>query len=146
MATSTTGMILIPYLKGSNNKADIQSNFDNLIQKGRATSPSQPWPGLNADEARGRVFIERVHPESPAEMAGLKEDDIILGVNKEPVNNLADFYRKVWALGDAGVQVPLTVLQGNRIKEINVLSADRYDYLRLRPTLKAPRAIIEKSI
>jgi S1-C subfamily serine protease len=79
-------------------------------------------------------------------MAGLKEDDIILGVNKEPVNNLADFYRKVWALGDAGVQVPLTVLQGNRIKEIDVLSADRYDYLRIRPTLRAPRAIIEKSI
>jgi serine protease Do len=120
--------------------------LSNLIRKGRATSPSQPWLGLNADEARGRVFIERVHPESPAEMAGLKEDDIILGVNKEPVNNLADFYRKVWALGDAGVQVPLTVLQGNRIKEIDVLSADRYDYLRIRPTLRAPRAIIEKSI
>lgn len=117
-----------------------------LIRKGRAAKPSRPWLGLNVDEARGRVFIDRVHTDSPAETAGLQENDIILGVNQEPVTGLADFYSKVWALGHAGVRVPLTVLQGDRIKEFDVLSADRYDYLRIRPSLKAPRAIIEKAI
>lgn len=117
-----------------------------LIRKGRAARPSQPWLGLNADETRGRVFIDKVHADSPAEMAGLHENDIILGVNQEPITGLADFYRKVWALGDAGVRVPLTVLQGNRIVEIDVVSADRYNYLRIRPSLKTPRAIIKKVI
>lgn len=120
--------------------------LNDLIHKGRAAKPPQPWLGLNADETRGRVFIERVHSGSPAEMAGLKENDIILRVNQEKVTGLADFYRKVWALGRAGVQVPLSVLQGDQIKEIDVLSSDRYQYLRIRPTMKAPHTIIEKSI
>jgi S1-C subfamily serine protease len=120
--------------------------LNDLIQKGRAAKPPQPWLGLNADETHGRVFVERVHSGSPAEMAGLKKNDIILSVNQEKVTGLADFYRKVWALGRAGVQVPLSVLQGNQIKKIDVLSSDRYQYLRIRPTRKAPHTIIEKSI
>lgn len=117
-----------------------------LIDMGRAAMPPKPWLGLNADETRGRVFVDKVHGESPAQRAGLRENDIILSVNRKPVTGLADFYRKVWALGSAGVTVPLTVLQGSIIKEIRVLSSDRYKYLRIRPTLKAPRSIIDKSI
>jgi S1-C subfamily serine protease len=49
------------------------------------------------------------------------------------VNGLADFYRKVWALGNAGVDVPLSVLQGTRIREITVRSADRYQFLIPKP-------------
>jgi hypothetical protein len=47
------------------------------------------------------------------------------------VEGLVDFYRKVWAMGSAGVEVPLRVLQGSRVLEINVLSADRYRNLKL---------------
>lgn len=120
--------------------------LNDLIATGRAAYPPKPWLGVNAEESHGRVFISRVHGEGPAQQAGLRERDIVLNVNGVPVSGLADFYRKVWALGDAGVQVPLTLLQGNDIKEINVRSSDRHQYLRIRPTLKAPRAIIEKSI
>jgi hypothetical protein len=35
----------------------------------------------------------------------------------------------VWALGKAGVKVPLGVLQGTRIRDINVRSGDRYQFL-----------------
>lgn len=120
--------------------------LNDLIHNGRAAEPPHPWLGLNADETHGRVFIERVHSGGPAEMAGLKENDIILSVNQKKVTGLADFYRKVWALGRAGVQVPLSVLQGDQIKKIDVLSSDRYQYLRIRPTIKVPHTIIEKSI
>ena len=120
--------------------------LDDLIAKGRTAVPPRPWLGVNAQESYGRVVISRVYGEGPAHEAGLQTHDIVLNVNGDPVSSLADFYRKVWALGDAGVQVPLTLLQGNRIREINVRSSDRYQYLRIRPTLKAPRALIEKSI
>lgn len=120
--------------------------LDDLIAEGRTTSPPRPWLGVNAQESYGRVVISRVYGEGPAQEAGLQEHDIILNVNGDPVNGLADFYRKVWALGKAGVQVPLTLLQGNHIKEIKVRSSDRYHYLRIRPTLKVPRIIIEKAI
>ena len=124
----------------------IKPILADLIQKGRAASPPKPWLGLHANETRGRVFVDRIYNDSPAEQAGIMPNDIILGVNQEPVKGLADFYRKVWSLGFAGVPVPLTILQGNEIREIQVNSADRYQYLRIKPTLKAPPAIKEKSI
>jgi hypothetical protein len=36
------------------------------------------------------------------------------------VESLADFNRKVWARGAAGVEVPLRVLQGFQLKDIAV--------------------------
>lgn len=41
---------------------------------------------------------------------------------------MADFYRKVWALGKAGVEVPLRILQGIQIRDIIVHSTDRNQY------------------
>ena len=121
--------------------------LNDLKANGRSTAaPPRPWLGLNVEESYGRVFVSRVHGEGPSQKAGLQERDIILNVDGRPVSGLADFYRKVWALGKAGVQVPLTLLQGSRIKEIEVRSSDRHQYLRIRPTLKAPRAIIDKAI
>jgi hypothetical protein len=49
------------------------------------------------------------------------------------VGGLADFYRKVWALGKPGVEVPLGVLQGIEMRGIVVRSGDRYQFLKLKP-------------
>jgi hypothetical protein len=67
----------------------------------------------------------------------LELGDIVLTVDKEPIKGLSDFYRKVWALGRAGVEVPLSVLQGTEIRNITIHSGDRYRYFRLRPRRKA---------
>jgi len=104
-----------------------------LISTGRSHDPPQPWLGLHVDESHGRVFVIRVSPKGPAEQAGLQSGDIILTVNQSAVAGLADFYRKVWALGKAGVGVPLGILQGTRIRDIKVRSGDRYQYLRAKP-------------
>ncbi len=102
-----------------------------LLENGRRGGPARPWLGLYTEELRGRLFVNRVAPEGPAAAAGLEEQDIVLGVAGKPVASQADFYRKVWALGAAGVEVPLTVLRGNQVAEIAVASGDRYDYLKL---------------
>ena len=60
---------------------------------------------------------------------------LIAGVGGTPVAGLADLYRKVWALGAPGVSVPLNVLKGVRVEEVRVVSGDRYDFLRLKPTV-----------
>ena len=67
-----------------------------LISDGRVAGPGRPWLGVNTDELRGRLFVSRVTPGGPAEKAGLKRGDVVVGVNGEPPKNLADFYRKVW--------------------------------------------------
>ena len=74
-------------------------------------------------------------PDGPAARAGLQRGDIVVGVGGDDVTSLADFYRKVWARGNAGVEVPLRVLQGTQVKEVGVRSIDRLDYFRIKPTL-----------
>jgi S1-C subfamily serine protease len=106
--------------------------LEDLIAKGRAPGPVRPWLGLNAEELRGRVFVVRVSPEGPAERAGLRSGDLVIGVGGEEVASLADFYRKVWGRGEAGVEVPLRVLQGMQVKEVTVRSIDRLQYFRQR--------------
>jgi len=108
--------------------------FDGLVARGRAPGPLRPWLGLNAEEMRGRLFVARVSPEGPAERAGLKSGDIVIGVGEDEVTSLADFYRKVWARGAAGVEVPLRVLQGMQLKDVTVRSIDRIEYFRQKPS------------
>ena len=107
--------------------------LSDLMSKGRSREAPRPWLGLNAEEAHGRVFVLRVTSEGPAERAGLQPEDLILAVNGKAVNGLADFYRKVWALGNAGVDVPLNILRGIQVREVTVHSADRYQFLLLKP-------------
>src|SRR5262249_45325642 len=78
--------------------------------------------------------VGRVTPESPAERAGIKRGDVIVGVNGEQAKNLADFYRKVWAQGSAGATVALDVLQDNEVRRIEVKSMNRLEHLKLKST------------
>jgi S1-C subfamily serine protease len=105
-----------------------------LLANGRRSDPPRPWLGVTLEEHRGRVFVIRVTPESPAAEAGIEPDDLILGLAGTPVAGLADFYRKLWALGDAGVEVPLNLLQGMSPRTAMVSSGDRYRYLKLDQT------------
>jgi len=105
--------------------------LSDLKTHGRSRRPQKPWLGVNSEESHGRVFITRVLPGSPGEKSDLQIDDLILKVNQQPVTGLADFYRKLWSLGNAGVTVPLTILRGTEIKEISVSSTDRYQFLKL---------------
>src|SRR5262245_11342506 len=103
-----------------------------LIASGRIPGPGRPWLGLNTEELRGRLFVSRVTPGGPADKAGVKRGDVIVGVKGEPPKNLADFYRKVWAQGDAGVSVPLEVLQDSAVRRVDIKSINRLDHLKLK--------------
>ena len=110
--------------------------LNDLITTGRSAEPAQPWLGLHADENYGRVFVIRVASGSPAAKAGIKSGDVIVTVGGKAVKGLADFYRKVWSRGNAGVEIPLGVLQETRISDIVIQSADRHQYLKLQPKVR----------
>ncbi|HEY7662476.1 MAG TPA: S1C family serine protease [Xanthobacteraceae bacterium] len=105
-----------------------------LIATGHAAGPARPWLGLNTEEAHGRLFVTRVTPGGPAEKSGIRKGDVILGVKGEPATSLADFYRKVWAQGEAGAMVPLDVLQDRAVRRVDVNSVNRLDHLKLKST------------
>lgn len=104
--------------------------LDALIANGKRGDAERPWLGVNADEFRGRLFVSRVSPEGPAARAGIKPGDILLSVGGEELAGLGDFYAKVWKRGAAGVEVPIRVLQGSLVRDLNVRSIDRSQYFR----------------
>ncbi len=106
-----------------------------LIDKGRVSGPPRPWLGMATEEMQGRLFVTRVSPEAPADQAGVRRGDIIVGVGADAVTTHVELYRKVWSLGPAGTEVPLKVLQGARVKEIKLRSIDRTEYFRAKPML-----------
>jgi len=101
-----------------------------LVASGRRKGPARPWLGIAADEVSGRLVVARVSPGGPADRAGIAPGDIVLAVGGESVRTQADFYRKVWARGGAGENIPLKVLQGVEVKEVPVASIDRTDYFK----------------
>jgi S1-C subfamily serine protease len=106
-----------------------------LIADGRVSGPGHPWLGVAADDVRGRLMVSRVTAGGPAEQAGIRKGDEIIGVAGEPPRSLADFYRKIWATGAAGATVPLDVEQGGEKRRIGVKSINRLDHLKLKSTL-----------
>ena len=90
----------------------------------------RPWIGLYVQEDRDGLSVMQVAKDGPSRAAGIHIGDRIVGVNGAAVYNLADFYRKVWALGEAGVTVPIDVEQGGAQRRIGVHSADRYGWYR----------------
>ena len=105
-----------------------------LIAEGRASRPSRPWLGLYPQEIHGRLFVARVPRGGPADRAGLKPGDLVLGVAGKAVSTLPGYYRTLWNLGPAGVEVPLSVLRGNRPADIKIRSIDRRHWFRKPPS------------
>src|SRR3954454_5752187 len=93
-----------------------------LIADGHVAGPGRPWLGVAADDVRGRLLVSRVTAGGPAERAGIRKGDEIVGVAGDPLRSLADFYRKIWATGAAGTTVPLDVEQGGAKRRIYVKS------------------------
>jgi S1-C subfamily serine protease len=108
-----------------------------LVRHGRASGRTNPWLGVYTGEQAGRVFIQRVSDGGPAERAGLRSGDIIVGVAGRRVADTESFLRQVWAGGRAGDPISLDILRPERgtldINRVLVPSISRYDWLRLGP-------------
>jgi S1-C subfamily serine protease len=105
-----------------------------LLTTGHSTAPPRPWIGINTQDIGGHLFVTRVTPGTPADKAGLKRGDLIVGVDGKAAKGVPDFYRKMWAQGRAGVTIPLDILRGGEHQRVEVPSINRLDHLKLKST------------
>ena len=107
--------------------------LSDLTTMGRINKTPRPWLGLYTTENDDRLVVAGVARGGPAQKADVRTGDMVMAVGGEPVRGLASMFRRIWALGAAGVHVPITVLRDGVPVEIDVRSGARTDFL------KAPR-------
>jgi S1-C subfamily serine protease len=103
---------------------------DDLRRFGRINRPARPWLGMYSTEIDNRVVVIGISGNGPAARAELKAGDVILAVKGEKVSSQAGFYRKLWSLGAAGVDVPLTVHHEGVTFDVTLASTDRAKLLK----------------
>jgi S1-C subfamily serine protease len=104
--------------------------LSDLRKFGRVNRPVRPWLGIYSTEIESKVVVVGIAPKGPAARAELKTGDVVLAVAGENVTTLAGFYRKVWSLGHAGVEVPLTLNREGVTFDVRVNSSDRAKFLK----------------
>jgi len=109
--------------------------LDDLMNYGRVNRPARPWLGLYSAESGGEVVVASVAERGPADTAGVRRGDVVASVRGEEIASLADFYRKVWRCGAAGVEIPIEIVREGRALGLTVHSADRNAFLK-RPRLQ----------
>ena len=103
---------------------------DDMRKFGRINRPVRPWLGLYSTEIEDKVVVVGIAPKGPAARAEIKTGDVVVAVKGDRVSTLANFYRKVWALGHAGAEVPLTLYREGVTFDVRVNSSDRAKFLK----------------
>ena len=109
--------------------------LDDLVSRGKVDKPPRPWLGAFSAESNGEVIVMSVSEGSPAAQAGLRQGDVISDVRDGEVEGLGDFYRKLWASGPAGAEVPMRIVRDGREAWLRVKTADRDAFLK-KPQLQ----------
>jgi S1-C subfamily serine protease len=104
--------------------------YNDMLTRGRPDRPPRPWLGLYATEMDDKVVIVGLADGGPAQQADLHTGDMVLEVAGNPVDDLASLFRAVWALGSAGVNVPLSIFRDGETLNVSVTSSDRNRFLR----------------
>jgi S1-C subfamily serine protease len=104
--------------------------LDDLRKFGCVNKPPRPWLGVFSAEIDNKVVVAGVSQKGPAARAELKPGDLILAVRGEKVSSQIEFYRKFWALGPAGVDVPLTLYREGDTFDVSIKSSDRARFLK----------------
>jgi S1-C subfamily serine protease len=108
----------------------LEPILDDMLKLGRPRREPRPWLGMYATESGAKLVVAGLAPGAPADRAGVKVGDIVVDVAGEKPSSLADLWRRIWRLGDSGTPVSLKLMRKSSLVNVNVISADRNDFLK----------------
>jgi S1-C subfamily serine protease len=78
----------------------LKDPLPELLRTGKRPGPAPSWLGINSQALPGGgLGVMRVSPDSPAAQSGILVGDTLLALQGQAVVSLADFYRRLSALG-----------------------------------------------
>ena len=108
----------------------LEPILEDLVKRGRTRRAARPWLGMYTTEMGAKLVVAGLASGGPADRAGVKLGDVVVAVAGERPQGLADLFRRVWTLGPAGAEVPLTVARAGKRTELRLASIDRQDILK----------------
>src|SRR5262249_11099278 len=121
----TPGHIFIP-------SALLPPVLGDLLALGRRSGKERVWLGIWSREGEnGEVAIGGVQPDSPAARAGLRRGDVIVKVEGQAVAGQADLYKKLWAAGEKGSEIALTLKRDGGTVEQKVPAVGRSAFFKI---------------
>ncbi len=85
------------------------------------------------------AFVSAVEPGSPADKAGLREQDIIIAMNGQPVQSGDDLVERV-ASAPIGSEATLTILREGKRQDVRVTIGDRSQVWARNPRIRGGEA------
>ena len=92
---------------------------------GRPNRPPRPWLGFLVQDIGSHLVVASVYDGCPADRAGVQVGDLIVEVAGESIDGLAELFRKVWDIGPAGSEIPLTIVRDGEPRPVVLDSVDR---------------------
>ncbi len=118
----------------------VQYVMKQLIQYGRVVNTGQGFLGIQGEDVTPEIaasynlgsnsgvlvvnFANSASGSSPAQQAGLKQGDIITGVNDQTINNNSDLASALLSKSP-GTQVKITYVRGTSTSSVNVTLGER---------------------
>ena len=99
--------------------------LDDMKTYGRPNRPARPWLGFLVQDVGDHLVVASVYEGCPADRAGVEVGDLVVEVAGEPIDGLAELFRKVWGIGPAGSEIPLTIVRDGEPRPVVLESIDR---------------------
>ena len=134
-----TGSLILQQGDGSGQRADmnmvvpinlLRPILDKMLTTGTSGIPPRPWLGLFVMESENGLVVGGMADGGPADRAGIRAGDRILGFGDEEITEVASLWRHVWSAGSPGVQVRLQVARDDSTLMVRVTTSDRTKFLR----------------
>ncbi|HEX6265585.1 MAG TPA: S1C family serine protease [Burkholderiales bacterium] len=104
--------------------------LEDMLKLGRPAQAPRGWLGMYTTEAGAKLVVAGIAPGGPAERGGVRVGDVVMEVAGEKPASLADLWRRAWALGGPGSEVPMKLQRKSALMDTRLRSADRNDFLK----------------